>query len=197
MFKSKYANLPECMSKFDENGVRTETRIRITHYKTQKEVDALAAEGFVAHTDADFDKYLGNNTNGKVYRYDADTNAPKEYIHVPTVEEVLPGKIASFKAARDAEEVQPIEYNGNLFDYDEKARDRINAAIIALDAQGTEATIDWTTADNKDVPVTANDLRAVIGAVAVRSNTLHVKYRDLKAAAEAAKTVEELEAINW
>ena len=185
------------MSKFDENGVRTETRIRITHYKTQKEVDALAAEGFVAHTDADFDKYLGNNTNGKVYRYDAATNAPVEYIHVPTVAELLLGKIATFKAARDAEEVQPIEYNGSLFDYDEKARDRINAAIIALDAQGAEATIDWTTADNKDVPVTANDLRAVIGAVALRSNTLHIKYRDLKAAAEAAKTVEELNAINW
>ena len=82
MFKSKYANLPECMSKFDENGVRTETRIRIAHYKTQEEVDALAAEGFVAHTDADFDKYLGNNTDGKTYRYDADTNAPKEYVHV-------------------------------------------------------------------------------------------------------------------
>ena len=197
MFKSKYANLPECMSKFDENGVRTETRIRIAHYKTQEEVDALAAEGFVAHTDADFDKYLGNNTDGKTYRYDADTNAPKEYVHVPTVEEVLPGKISAFKTARDSEEVQPIEYNGNLFDYDEKARDRINAAIIALDTQGPEATIDWTTADNKDVPVTANDLRAVIGAVAVRSNTLHVKYRDLKLQAENAKTVEELNAINW
>lgn len=197
MFKSKYTNLPECMSKFDANGVRTETRIRITHYKTQQEVDALTAEGFVAHTDADFDKYLGNNTGDKVYRYDAATNAPKEYIHVPTVEEVLPGKIAAFKAARDAEEVQPIEYNGNLFDYDEKARDRINAAIIALDAQGAEATIDWTTADNNDVLVTANDLRAVISAVAVRSNTLHVKYRELKTQAKAAKTVEELEAINW
>lgn len=197
MFKSKYASLPECMSKFDENGVRTETRIRITHYKTQKEVDALTAEGFVAHTDADFDKYLGNNTNGKVYRYDAATDAPKEYVHVPTVAEVLPSKIAAFKAARDSEEVQPIEYNGNMFDYDEKARDRINAAIIALDSQGPEATIDWTTADNKDVPVTANDLRAVIDAVAVRSNTLHIKYRDLKAEAEVAKTVEELEAINW
>lgn len=197
MFKSKYANLPECMSKFDENGVRTETRIRIAHYKTQEEVDALAAEGFVAHTDADFDKYLGNNTDGKTYRYDADTNAPKEYVHVPTVAELLPGKIAAFKTARDAEEVQPIEYNGNSFDYDEKARDRINAAIIALDTQGPEATIDWTTADNKDVAVTANDLRAVIGAVAVRSNTLHVKYRNLKAQAEAAETVEELQAINW
>lgn len=110
---------------------------------------------------------------------------------------MLPGKIAVFKTARDAEEVLPIEYNGNLFDYDEKARDRINAAIIALDAQGAEATIDWTTADNKDVALTANDLRAVIGAVAVRSNTLHVKYRNLKTQAEAAETVEELNAINW
>lgn len=197
MFKSKYADLPECMSKFDESGVRTETRLRVAHYKTQQEVDALLKEGFIAHSDADFDLYLGNNTNGKVYRYDEASGKPVEYVHVPTVEEKLPAKIASFKAARDTEEVQPIEYKGNTFDYDDKARDRINAAIIALDANGAKAQLDWTTADNKDVPVTADDLRAIIAAVAVRSNALHVKYRDLKEQAEKAKTVEELDALNW
>ena len=203
MFKSKYANLPECMSKFDENGVRTETRIRIAHYKTQQDVDALAAEGFIAHTDADFDKYLGNNTNGKVYRYDAATNAPMEYIHVPTVAELLPGKKAELKAARDAAEVAPVEYDGNLFDYDEKARDRIKDAITLLDMTDAanvtdkKATIEWTTAEDEDVLMRADDLRGVIAAVGERSNALHVKYRKLRTQAENAKTVEELNAINW
>lgn len=203
MSKSKYASLPECMSKFDANGVRTETRIRIAHYKTQQDVDALAAEGFIAHTDADFDKYLGNNTDGKVYRYDAATNAPKEYVHVPTVAELFPAKKAELKAARDAAEVAPLEYDGNIFDYDEKARDRIKDAITLLemtDAAGvtdTKATIEWTTADDKDVLMTADDLLGVIAAVGERSNVLHVKYRKLRTQAENAKTVEELNAINW
>lgn len=96
-------------------------------------------------------------------------------------------KIAELKYQRDAAEVQPIEYNGNLYDYDEKARERINAAIIALDVQGADASIDWTTADNQDVKVTANDLRMVIAAVAVRSNTLHMAYRKAREQVEAAQ----------
>ena len=79
-------------------------------------------------------------------------------------------KIMELKRQRDDAEVEPIEYGGHSFDYDDKARDRINAAIIALSLQGEGANIDWTTADNQDVKVTANDLRMVIAAVAVLSN---------------------------
>ena len=104
-------------------------------------------------------------------------------------------KIAELKYQRDTAEVTPIEYNGNLYDYDEKARDRISAAIIALELQGEGATIEWTTADNADVKVTANDLRMVIAAVAVRSNKLHTAYRTAKAQVEAAGTAEEVEAV--
>lgn len=106
-------------------------------------------------------------------------------------------KITELKYQRDKAEVQPIEYNGHLYDYDSKARERINAAIIALDQQGADADIAWTTADDNDVTVTAADLRAVIAAVAVRSNALHVKYRTLKQQVQECKTMEELEAIKW
>ena len=104
-------------------------------------------------------------------------------------------KIAELKYQRDIAEVQPIEYNGNLYDYDDKARDRINAAIIALSLQGDGATIDWTTADNQDVKVTANDLRMVIAAVAVRSNKLHTAYRAAKEKVEAAQSKADIEKI--
>ena len=104
-------------------------------------------------------------------------------------------KITELKYQRDKAEVTPIEYNGNLYDYDEKARDRINAAIIALSLQGEGATIDWTTADNADVKVTANDLRMIIAAVAVRSNTLHTAYRAAKEKVEAAQNKADIEKI--
>lgn len=112
-----------------------------------------------------------------------------------TLEEVKAAKIAELKAERDSREVEPITYNGNSYDYDDKARERINAAIIALDVQGADAYIDWTTADNADVRVTANDLRMVIAMVANRSNALHIAYRKAKDKVEQAATVAEVEAV--
>lgn len=112
-----------------------------------------------------------------------------------SLEETKANKIALMKAKRDAEEVKPIEYNGNLFDFDNKARDRINSAIIALSITGQ--SIEWTTADNTNVTITADDLRGVIAAVALRSNELHVKYRQLKEQVEACTAKEALEKIVW
>lgn len=111
------------------------------------------------------------------------------------LENVKQRKIMELKRQRDTAEVAPIAYNGHSFDYDDKARDRINAAIIALSLQGEGATIDWTTADNKDVKVTADDLRCVIAAVAVRSNALHTAYRAAKEKVEAAQNKADIENI--
>lgn len=104
-------------------------------------------------------------------------------------------KIAELKAERDEAEVTPIEYNGHSYDFDSKARDRISAAIIALELQGEGATIEWTTADNADTPVTANDLKMIIAAVAVRSNKLHTAYRAAKEKVETATTAADVEAV--
>lgn len=104
-------------------------------------------------------------------------------------------KIAELKYQRDKAEVEPINYQGYSFDYDDKARDRISAAIIALEVAGASATLTWTTADNKDVKVTASDLRGIIAQVAVRSDKLHKAYRKAKAQVEATNTAEEVEAV--
>ena len=113
----------------------------------------------------------------------------------PSLEEIKEIKIAELKSIRDDKEVEDISVNGHLFDYDEKARERINAAIIALDLTG--GTITWTLADNTDKEVSANDLRYVIAMVAQRSNVLHIKYRNLKERVESATTKEQVEAISW
>lgn len=104
-------------------------------------------------------------------------------------------KITELKYQRDKAEVEPIEYNGHSFDYDDKARDRINSAIIALSITGQ--SIEWATADNTNVLVTADDLRAVVANVALRSNELHIKYRELKERVENCTTKEELDKIQW
>lgn len=111
------------------------------------------------------------------------------------IENIRARKIVELKRQRDDAEVEPIAYGGHLYDYDSKARDRIAAAIIALDVQGEGATIEWTTADNEDAVVTAQDLRMIIASVAARSNALHTAYRAAKEKVEAAGTAEEVRAI--
>ena len=104
-------------------------------------------------------------------------------------------KISKLKNDRDNKEVEPIEYNGFLYDYDSKARERINAAIIALDDIGIGSRINWTTYNNYDVMVTAKDLRKIIANVAIRSNKLHTVYRLAKEKVEQATTKEEVDKI--
>lgn len=180
-----------------ENGQRKDTKLAVEH--SEEQIAELLKQGYVIVNHDDFNKLIGNGDgeyliadDGSVYAKPAPTDA--ELLAV-----AKPAKIAALKAERDAAEVEPITYNGNSYDYDEKARDRINAAIIALDVQSakakTAASIDWTTADNADVKVTADDLRCVIAAVAQRSNALHVAYRAAKDKVEQAASVAEVEAI--
>lgn len=147
-----------------------------------------------------FCEYPNDDLDGYIALVDAfiKSKADREYVP-PTFEEIVAAKLSELKTTRDTLETEPITYNGNLYDYDDKARERINAAIIALDVQTAQtkatAVIDWTTADNQDVKVTADDLRCVIAAVAQRSNALHVAYRAAKDKVEQATTVTEIEAV--
>ena len=111
----------------------------------------------------------------------------------PNLDELKVQKLTELKTIRDTLETEPIEYNGNHYDYDSKARDRISAAIIALDV--SKGQIAWTTADNTEVMVNADDLRGVIAAVAMRSNKLHNAYRTAKEKVLEATTKEEVEKV--
>lgn len=183
---NQYLILPEA-------GQRKDTKLAVEH--SEEQIAELLKQGYVIVNQADFNKLIGN-ADGEYLIADDGSVYPKP---APTDAELLaaakPAKIAELKAERDSKEVEPITYNDNRYDYDDKARERINAAIIALDVQGADASIDWTTADNADVKVTANDLRMVIAMIAQRSNVLHVAYRAAKDKVEAATTVAEVDAV--
>lgn len=187
---NQYLILPEA-------GQRKDTKLAVEY--DEEQIAEYVANGYVIVNQADFNKLIGNAggeyliaDDGRVYPKPAPTDA--ELLAV-----AKPAKIAELKAERDSKEVEPITYNGNRYDYDDKARERINAAIIALDVQTAQtkatAVIDWTTADNQDVKVTADDLRMIIASVANRSNALHVAYRAAKDKVEQATTVTEIEAV--
>lgn len=175
------------------NGQRKDTKLAIEYDEAQ--IAEYLSQGYVIVGNDDFNKMIGN-ADGEYLIADDGSVYPKP---APTDAELLasakPAKIAELKAERDSREVEPITYNGNSYDYDDKARERINAAIIALDVQGAGISIDWTMADNTDVKVTAQDLRRVIAVVAQRSNALHVAYRAAKDKVEQATTVADVEAV--
>lgn len=178
-----------------DNGQRKDTKLAVEY--GEKEIAEFIKSGYVIVNQADFNRLIGNAgseyliaDDGSVYPKPAPTDA--ELLASAKV-----AKIAELKAQRDTAEVEPINYKGYSFDYDSKARERISAAIIALDLQGADADIAWTTADNQDVSVTAADLRAIVAAVAVRSNALHIKYRRLKQQVQACSNAGDVEAIKW
>lgn len=128
--------------------------------------EALGADGvFIPRTISDTDlKELGVDV--------VETEEP--------IANIRARKIVELKRQRDSKEVEPIAYDGHLYDYDSQARDRISAAIIWLDAQGDGAKISWTTADNEDSAVTVQDLRMIIAYAAERNNKLHTAYNTAK-----------------
>lgn len=110
-----------------------------------------------------------------------------------TLEENKEQILRHFKAVRDNKELEPIAYNGNLFDFDQKSFERINAAIITLSITGGK--INWTTADNQTVEVSADDLKGVVASAAARSNQLHIEYRNIKKDVNEATSDERLDEI--
>ena len=115
----------------------------------------------------------------------------------PSLEELKEEKVAAFKAARNAEEIAPIEWNGNLFDYDADSRDRMSIKRRNIEDNGGNGTVTWTLADNSYTVIGLADFIGINNAASDRSEALHYKYNVLKAQAEAATTKEELEAIVW
>lgn len=180
--------------KFDSTtGERLET-YPLDNTISEERKQEMLAEGFEIVPRQDWELLVGN-VDGKEYVKDTINGGYKKKPEpIQTLAEVQAVKISELKTIRDTKEVEPVVYNGASYDFDTKSFDRISAAIIALDGGGS---IGWTTADNTVVSVTANDLRGVIAAAAVRSNRLHVVYRELKAVVMAASTNKEVEEITW
>lgn len=177
----------------DESGKRKATFLLGIHGKTMEKLMEKAQTEYPGDTYLQGgDDYFNEFANNKIY---VDDHFEDEPPYVPPLEDVKAAKISELKGIRDEKELEPVQYIDHLYDFDTKSFDRINAAIIALDQ--TQGTIGWTTADNQVVEVNADALRGVIASAAIRSNALHVIYRELKEAVNAATTVEEVNSISW
>ena len=169
---------------------RTKENNEILDYASFEE--GINVPSFIIDQYIETDREIVQVTNGRLmFADEVDTESEA----MAKLAQAKQNKIAELKSKRDAEEVTLIEYNNHLYDYDSKARERINAAITTLEITG--ATVQWTTADNDDVELSATDLKNIVMAVAYRSNLLHVKYRGLKERVNSCTTIAEVEAVSW
>lgn len=117
-------------------------------------------------------------------------------IPAPSLDEIKQAKVDSLKSTRDTLEVEPITYNGNIYDYDDKARERMRIAQQALSDNNIPNQL-WTTYDNTQVELTVQDFKNINTLAAKRSGELHIHYNTLKQEILACTTNEDVGKIEW
>lgn len=134
--------------------------------------------------------------NGSNWEYKEVPKEPSE--PELTLDELKASKIAEMKAERNIREQQIIEYNGNTFDYDDLARERLLLGRQSLEDAGVEdAKLKWTCSDNEITYLGVEDFKGINTVAATRSIMLHDTYNKLKVLINACGTKEELEKVTF
>lgn len=133
-----------------------------------------------------------------VYNAEGDLVVQKQVVpaSTPTLEDLKILKIERLKIERDHREVDKIVYNDNIFDFDDKARERMRIARADLLSSNVSERL-WTCADDKVVSLSVLDFDNINSLAATRSEQLHFQYRKLKIVVQQCKTLEALEHINF
>ena len=114
----------------------------------------------------------------------------------PVLDDVKAQKKFELKYERDKREVAIIAYKGKTFDYDDKARERLNIARQALEDNNLPSQM-WTCADNSITELTVADFKALNTLAAQRSGQLHEQYNKLKVYVDSLKTTKDVEAVTF
>lgn len=141
----------------------------------------------------DYNKLIGNANKEYIYKDGQIVEKPPEPIDI---EALKTAKIAEMKAERDNREVQDIEYNGKMFDYDDKSRERLTLSRQALEDNKTESIL-WTCADNTFATLTLEDFKAINTLSATRSTRLHEQYNKLKLLINSLETEEQIKEVTF
>lgn len=97
-------------------------------------------------------------------------------------------KHAEINAWRDAQENGRVscEYNGNRYDADKESKYRLDNVI---EAGGLPDGVKWTDADNRDIDLSLDDLKALqkimVMTMAVQGGKIHERQRQMKEEVDA------------
>lgn len=128
-----------------------------------------------------FDRYFKDN----VWKYAEIPVEPEDQPQPePTIEQLAAITWNSVKAARDTAEQSGCPYMGETLDSDQLSVQRIaiavQAAQSAVAAGIADFTLDWTMQNNNVITMTAEQVIGMSAALALYSNTLHTRARELR-----------------
>ena len=120
-----------------------------------------------------------------------------------TQEELLEYKKAAkqfINQIRDSEETEGFEYVGKTFQSDQRSADRIlvaaNAAVASI-FSSQPFSVTWTTSDNSEVTLNAQETLGMNAALATLGVSLHGQAKLYKEQIDAAQDKNEVDAVIW
>jgi|UniRef100_UPI004048AFB4 hypothetical protein len=110
------------------------------------------------------------------------------------------GAKARINAIRDTKETEGFDYVGKTFQSDERSADRIlvaaNAAAASIFAS-QPFSVTWTTSDNSEVTLNAQETLGMNAALASLGVSLHEQAKVYKAQIDAAQDKNEVDSVIW
>jgi hypothetical protein len=107
---------------------------------------------------------------------------------------------ASINSIRDTKETEGFEYVGKTFQSDQRSADRIlvaaNAAAASIFAS-QPFSVTWTTSDNSEVTLNAQETLGMNAALATLGVSLHGQAKLYKEQIDAAQDKNEVDAVIW
>jgi hypothetical protein len=120
-----------------------------------------------------------------------------------TQEELLEYKEAAkqfINQIRDSEETEGFSYMGKTFQSDERSADRILIAATAATASifaSQPFSVTWTTSDNSEVTLNAQETLGMNAALASLGVSLHEQAKTYKAQIDSAQDKDEVDSVIW
>ncbi|UMR99555.1 DUF4376 domain-containing protein [Escherichia coli] len=122
-----------------------------------------------------------------------------------TTEQALAGKTAEINAWRDAQEQGNVVFESEGYSWDASlaSKTRIEPVMALVTAGALPEGFFWTDANNEDIPVTAELLKAIYSgmqaALVAQGFKIHERQRQMKQEVALLKTVAEIEGyvVGW
>jgi len=114
-----------------------------------------------------------------------------------SLDELREKKWAAVKVSRELAEFSTFEWDGSVFQADERSQARLQSALSEALRVGDTFTVEWTLADNTTRVLFASDVASALGTLGAHTLAVHARARVLRAAIDAALNESDLDAIQW
>jgi len=139
----------------------------------------------------------GNFPSVSLTQFEKDALAAKGYDAVVVRSEAMIEKVKSLRVERAR---KPVTYDGNQFDADPQAQQKLTGKLTYAQAAGKDPdstwSVRWKTANNTFVQLSYRDLENVVEAVNEQIQAAYNREAEILTQIEQATTIEELNAIS-